>query len=167
MTDCTRLSDRMPAVALATARWSPAEERHLAECPACAAEWVVVRGGARLGLAVQSSIDGEAIARGVLAQVRRGGAEAGRWRRHVPWLIPLAAAAALLLAIGLPRGTESPTAPPAGELTLLPELETLSAAELESMLELLPADGVVPTDVRSFEDLNEDELSVVLTGLEG
>ena len=42
MTVCTYLSDRMPDVALGRARWTVEDERHLAACADCDAEWAIV-----------------------------------------------------------------------------------------------------------------------------
>jgi hypothetical protein len=49
MTQCTQLSDRMPAVAQGAARWSAVEEAHLTRCKDCLGEWTLVRRTAELG----------------------------------------------------------------------------------------------------------------------
>ncbi len=165
MTDyCTRLSDRMPAVARGAGRWAPDDEAHLASCAACAAEWDVVRAGARLGRAVERSLDPGAIAAGVQAGLR----DAPRRGARVPlrWVVPLAAAAALFLAVWAGRGGTGGDAP-AAEVYLLPELEALSSTELESVLELIAPAGADGADLRGFEDLTEEELRALLQELGG
>src|SRR6185437_16329344 len=57
MTTCTRLSDRMPDVAHGTSRWTELEERHLAECADCRAEWELVTAASRLGATLQPPAD--------------------------------------------------------------------------------------------------------------
>ena len=49
MTTCTHLSDRMPEVAPGRARWSAEDERHLAACEDCRAEWAIVSAASRVG----------------------------------------------------------------------------------------------------------------------
>ena len=69
MTPCTHLSDRMPEVALGRARWTPEEERHLAGCEDCRAEWAIVVAAGRLGARLPT-IDAERVAAGALARIR-------------------------------------------------------------------------------------------------
>ncbi len=159
------LSDRMPDVAAGTIRWSVSEQQHLVECRDCAAEWQLVSTASELGRTVERSLDVEAIAGRVRAELNRGQAVQRR-RRPALWLVPWLAAAALILVIWRGPGNEPAPVNQADETQLLPELETLSVAELESMLQLLPSEP--PADsLWSLEDLTEEEISLVLQNLEG
>lgn len=158
------LSDRMPDVAAGRIRWSVPEQQHLAECPDCAAEWRLVSTASVLGSSVERSLDVEAIAGRVRAELGPG-QEMQRRPRPALWLVPLLAAAALILVLWRGPGSE-PVPVDQAETLLLPELETLSVAQLESMLQLLPSEP--PADsLWSLEDLTEEEISAVLQNLEG
>ena len=69
MSDCDWLSDRMPAVALGRAQWTPQEVRHLTLCGSCQREWNLVRAANRLGTAIAEALDPTALAGSVLARV--------------------------------------------------------------------------------------------------
>ena len=159
------LSDRMPGVAAGRIRWSLPEQQHLAECADCAAEWRLVSTASALGSSVERSLDVEAIAGRVRAELGPG-QEMQRRPRPALWLVPLLAAAALILVLWRGPGSEPVPVDQAAETLLLPELETLSVAQLESMLQLLPSEP--PSDsLWSLEDLTEEEISAVLQNLEG
>lgn len=159
------LSDRMPDVAAGRIRWSVPEQQHLAECPDCAAEWRLVSTASALGSSVERSLDVEAIAGRVRTELGPGPAVRRRVRPEV-WLVPLLAAAALILVLWRGPGSEPVPVDQAAATPLLPELETLSVAQLESMLQLLPSEP--PADsLWSLEDLTEDEITAVLQNLEG
>jgi hypothetical protein len=162
MNDMVHLSERMPLVAGGAGHWSFAESRHLAECADCQAEWGLVQATRRIGLDLEGSLDLPAIEAGVLAGLRAAPKPTRRIRRAV-WLIPLGVAAAVLLMV-LREPSTAPDSPSAA--SLLPELETLTSAELESVLTLLPA-GELPPGPDGFEDLSESEVSSVLQDLEG
>ena len=49
MSGCQWLSDRMPAVALGTAEWTPEETHHLSGCRMCQDEWDLVQRSSRMG----------------------------------------------------------------------------------------------------------------------
>ena len=49
---------------------------------------------------------------------------------------------------------------------MLPELESLEASDLELVLELLP-DRAAPVEIRSFEELTDDEVTRLINSLEG
>jgi hypothetical protein len=80
-------------------------------------------------------------------------------------MLPAALAAGLLLVLVRPRQTEVVNQ---GEyamtLTLLPEAESLSESELESLIRLIPVAD--PADVYG-ETLTDEELTVMLQDLEG
>ena len=174
MSDCERLSDRMPVVALGQAEWTPDETRHLGECMSCRREWELVQAASRLGKDIGLTLDPVAIAAGVLHRLQQA-REVGRLRRRAWSFAGLAAAAALIAAIwtgGLNSGTSK--LPPlgtavAGRLTIpLPELESLEPAELDSVLQTMdePSGGSTADDP-ALGDLNNDELERVLNTWEG
>lgn len=164
MTECTQLSDRMPLVAQGSSRWTPAEESHLKSCADCAAEWQVVRGVAGMGSALAVSIDTGRIVEGVVASLRAPAPRPGR-SRPARWMLPAALAAGLLLMLVRPRQAEIANREDAGmTLTLLPEAESLSDSELESLIRLIPVAD--PAEV--VEDaLTDEELTAMLQDLEG
>jgi hypothetical protein len=164
---CTRLSDRMPAVAQGRDHWSDADQGHLSSCPDCAAEWRLVQATAALGLEVERSIDPAAVNARVLSGLREATSRRRLARRAI-WLLPLAAAAALALMLWGGRGvTPAPPSAAGTAISLLPELEPLTTAELQSIMELLPQGADSEDGPRSFDDLTEDEVASVLKDLEG
>ena len=176
MTDCGWLSDRIPAIVVGRAEWTPQEMQHLQDCRACQQEFEVVRAASRLGHRREAEIDIEALATSVLQRLRDEPPAP-----HVPrrtWVLSgLAAAAAIMIAIW----TGSPGDPPAAtrqnsslvaaQLEIpLPELESLQAAELDTVLQAMdepnnlrdPGDGEP-----DLSDLSSDELERVLDTWEG
>jgi hypothetical protein len=103
MTPCTRLSDRMPEVALHRARWTPEDERHLAGCADCRAEWAIVAAGSRLGARLPG-VDPESVAARALERIRRESAATKPRTRRTAVLAGLAAAAVVALALWGSRG---------------------------------------------------------------
>ena len=159
MTQCTQLSDRMPAVARGTARWSAVDEAHLTQCGDCAFEWALVRRTAGLGDSVV--LDIERVSGGVLSVLRAP--VPSRTAKVARWAVPVALAASLLLVLVRTRGSTPPE--PAGvTLSLLPEVEALSDAELESVLQLIPA---AEPGLGGVDSLSEDELNQMVKDLEG
>jgi hypothetical protein len=167
MTTCTELSDRMPDVAHGTSRWTEMEERHLATCADCRAEWEVVAAASRLGAALRSPTDPALVATRLLERLARE-RQRTRLRARLWTAAGLAAAAAVILAVwtgartghrkgdaaggAAPRVATAPVAPPvthAPELATapptgspraelpLPELDDLPAEALDSMLQTL------------------------------
>ncbi len=121
MTTCTRLSDRMPDVALGRERWSEAEARHLASCEDCRAEWTLVSAGSRMGDALRPA-DPARVAAGALARIERERVRI-RARTRVAAIGGLAAAAAVALAVWggrTPRPTPGVSEPPAGAVAAGP-----------------------------------------------
>jgi len=205
MTTCTQLSDRIPDVALGRARWTADEERHLAACADCRAEWAVVAVASRLG-ATLPSVDPERTAACVTERIRHERIHSQVRVRQVALLAALAAAAVLAVAVWAGRGgratvpggptvpaptpvASTPPAAAAGDsqspltpeprlaqgpkaataLELpLPELDSLPAEALDSMLQALDE----PLAHMGYYDLPPDEsgdreLEQVLAGLEG
>ena len=163
MTPCTQLSDRMPEVAKGILRWSPSDEAHLAGCQDCLAEWDLVRRSGSLGMSMQAVNPGR-VAGGVLAELRKPAPRPSS--RLVRWAAPLALAAGWLLVLVL-RPAPHNSLDDAGSVTLslLPEAEGLSDAELESVIRLIPAAD--PADLRGVDSLSEEELNLMLEDLEG
>ena len=135
----------------------------------------LARTAARLGDRVVQSLDEQRLARAVLARLAEEPSDSSpttpRLRRGL--LVALAAAAAILLVVRLT--VTSPSAPATGpesagpSLTVLHELDDLSAAELEVLLETLPppAGAAVHPDPASFDDLDAKGLERLLRSLEG
>ena len=172
MTDCERLSDRMPEVVMARAAWSAEEAAHLAACDECRVEWELLLAARRLE-ARAPAVDAAAIAAAVQ---RRLSAErtAGRIRRRwVGGAAAVAAAAAILIAVSAGPESEPQAAPQvvadAGPLLPLPELEGLETAQLDTLLQVLDA-PVAGTSTLESSTLGEDvdaELERIFATWEG
>jgi hypothetical protein len=113
MTTCTQLSDRMPDVAHETSRWTEMEERHLAECVDCRAEWELVTAASHLGAALQPPADPALLSTVLLERLAR---ERQRTRQRARlWTVAgLAAAAAMILAVWTGARTASRSGHAAG-----------------------------------------------------
>jgi hypothetical protein len=175
MTHCGWLSDRIPAVVLGDAEWTPQEIQHLQDCLACQQEWEVVGAASRLGQRREADIDTEALAASVLHRLRH---EPPAPLRRSTWAVGgLAAAAAIIMAIWAGSGRDpAATSGHNGSLAAapleipLPELESLEAAELDTVLQAMDE----PNNLRDagdgepeLSDLNADELERVLDTWEG
>ena len=172
MTECTRLSDRMPAVTLGREEWSAEEKRHLAECASCRAEWELVQAASRLGRTVGQRVDEASVSRAVLA--RLGSLQAARRRRRVWSTAGLAAAATIAGTIWTSSRVDRPArAPvPSAVATLqipLPELDSLQPAELDSVLQAIDEAGAQGSTMDSSDlgELDNEELETVLDYWEG
>jgi len=175
MSDCERLSDRMPVVALGQTGWTPYEISHLNECGPCRREWELVQLASRLGNDAGLTLDPAAIAAGVLRRLDQE-REDGRLRRRAWSFASLAAAAAVVAAIwtgglqGRPSKVQQVGTVVAGRLSIpLPELESLEPAELDSVLQTMdePIISGSTDDDPALGDLNNDELERVLNTWEG
>lgn len=199
MTICTQLSDRMPDVALGRARWTAEEQRHLAACVDCRAELGLVAAAAALGQATTAApIDAAATAGRVLHRLRVERARQ-RSRRRIWAGAGLATAAAAILAVWTARVAngriELPGAPPsvvvtrpsthaAGQAPIrlaspstgassadfpLPELDSLSADALDSVLRVLdePLARAGAWKMPDLADPGDQELERAFTGKEG
>jgi hypothetical protein len=98
MTTCTQLSDRMPDVAHGASRWTDMEERHLAECADCRAEWELVTAASRLGATLQTPADPALLSTVLLERLARE-RQRTRFRARLWTVAGLAAAAAVILAV--------------------------------------------------------------------
>lgn len=133
MTTCTQLSDRMPEVALGRADWTADDERHLAGCADCRAEWGIVTAASRLGAGL-APVEPERTAMLVTDRIRRERARARPQR--LAFLAGLAAAAVLALAVWTGRGSRGTV--PAG-----PPLPTPAPV---ATTPALPRDSSIPTE---------------------
>lgn len=176
MTECVRLSDRIPQVALGRSSWTGEEETHLRDCADCRAEWALVRAAAALGARAPTLPEPSAMAAAIERRLAQDRADRRRQRRA--WsLAGLAAAAALALAVWTGR-SERPTRTTGGELTAaaatqalvpLPELQSLEPAELDSLLRIMeaPLVGSSTLDAPTLGELENSELEQVLASWEG
>jgi len=170
MTDCERLSDRMPEVAMQRAGWTAEEAAHLASCPECRSEWELVLAAQRLE-ARAPAVDAAAIAGAVqrrLASERAAGRR-GRWI----WAAGSAAAAAAAIVLAVTAGRDPERAPAvaveAEPLVPLPELEGLEAAQLDTLLRTLdgPLAGTTTPDTATPGGEVDAELEWMLATWEG
>lgn len=171
MTECERLSDRMPEVAMQRAGWTAVEAAHLAGCDDCRAEWELVLGARRLE-ARAPAVDVEAIAAGVH---RRLAAERMAHRR-LRWLwvgAPLAAAAAIAIAVFTGGGSGSLPGPQVATeseaLVPLPELEGLETGQLDTLLQVIdgPFTGASTLESSTLSEDVDAELERVFATWEG
>jgi hypothetical protein len=195
MIPCTAVSDRMPDVALGRSRWTTEEERHVATCAECRAEWAIVSAASRLRPRV--TLDPDRVAGGALARLAADRARA-RTRSRVWTVAGLAAAAVVALAVwtggsgvgsrrrepGVPARAPIAAAPPevprvpgttprgatspAPVELAMPELDSLPEEALDSILRVLdePLARAGDDDSQASDD-GDLELERVLAGLEG
>ena len=163
MSECHWLSDRMPAVALGRAEWSPDESQHLGTCRSCQEEWNLVARSSRLGREVGRHLEAAFTADALLQRLERSRLA----RRRRGWgLAGLAAAAvAAVVWTGRPATHSAHPAPGivAGQQLALPELDGLQPAELDSVLQTM--DEPAPAD--STLDATVDDLEGFLDSWEG
>lgn len=176
MSECLRLSDRIPEVALGRSSWTAEEAAHLRGCADCRAEWTLVGAAAALAARAPNPSDPAAMAGAIERRLRRDRAEQRQRTRN--WsLAGLAAAAAVALLVwtgrpdrpvGITRGTQ-PTPAASQALVPLPELESLEPAELDSLLRLMeaPLAGSSTLDAPTLGELEDSELEQVLASWEG
>jgi len=163
-------SERLPAVAHGLARWSVEEAAHLERCTQCRLEWNLVRTARTLGRAPAERI---APARAAATVVRRLNtapiASPGGLPRRGRLVFGIAAAATVTFAVYFSRGkTHSETPPPGAEIAVLHELDGLTTAELEAVLETIPpaADEAVHVESAPIGDLSAKDLERMLHSME-
>jgi hypothetical protein len=172
MTDCERLSDRMPQVAMQRAAWTAEEAAHLAGCAECRDEWELVQAAGRLG-GRAPAVDAAAIAAGVQRRLAadRAAGRRGRWI----WGLGSAAAAAAALAFavtsgGAPRREAPPVvAIETDPLVPLPELDGLETAQLDTLLQAIDTPPAARSGAESttLGDEVDAELEQILATWEG
>jgi hypothetical protein len=171
MSECTRLSDRMPEVVHGRSRWTRGEAAHLGTCAYCRAELALVQASVSVGRRAPRLGDPADLA----AAVERRLAGARTRREGSRRIAGLAAAAVVLVAVWTrwperPVPSSSlPARPGAQALVPLPELELLDPSELDSLLQRMemPTAGSSTLDAPSLGDLEDTELEQVLATWEG
>ena len=171
MTDCERLSDRMPEVARAGA-WTADEAAHLARCAECRAEWELVLAARRLE-ARAPAVDVDGVTSRL--RLRLAGERAAAGRRRWVWAVGSAAAAAAAIALAVTGGREPArdgapeVAVEAEPLMPLPELEGLETAQLDTLLHALdgPLAGTAAADTTALGEDVDAELEWILATWEG
>jgi hypothetical protein len=170
MSECTWLSDRMPAVALGRMEWSPEELQHLSGCESCQREWELLRAADRLGDRLLPAFDARASSRTLLQRLDRS----RKYRRRLGWGFGgMAAAAAIAALIWSDNPNTSPAVGPTPVVAALqiplPELEGLQPAELDSVLRGIeqPAADDPALESPELRDLDSEELETVLDTWEG
>ena len=195
MTPCAQLTERMPDVALGRGRWTADEQRHLAACVDCRAEFELVVAVAELDAPASALPDPQATATRVLQRLRAHRLER-RSRRRIWAAAGLAAAAVAVFAVWTARGTGGSTgisgAPPSRVATAhlpmrdsiplatrsggmstpdfpLPELDSLSVDALDSVLHVLdePLARAAAWKMPDLGDPGDQELERAFTGKEG
>jgi hypothetical protein len=166
-------SDRIVELSGHDTERSMLEARHLNECAQCRLELQMTQAARRLGVAQMAGFDSRRVADGVrhrLATTPVAGPMRGA-RRVGYWLAGLAAAAAVVFAVGI--GTRNR---PAGgivpvhlaALSTLHELDGLGAPELEEVLRSIPpaSEALGHVEIASFNELNARDLELVLRSME-
>jgi hypothetical protein len=171
MSDCARLSDRMPDVAMQRAAWTADEAVHLASCTDCRAERDLVLAARRLEVRAPA-VDPTAIAAAVQRRLATDRASVRRSRWF--WAGGAAAAAAAAIALAVARGPEArPVAPVVAvetdPLVPLPELEGLETAQLDTLLRALDGSlaGASASDSASVDEDADAQLEQILAAWEG
>lgn len=176
---CEQLSDRMPEVAAGAARWSPAEQEHLATCTACRDEWALVQATVRLDFRPDNVVAADELAQTVLQRVRSAEqAEKQRWPGLRRWQVGLVAAAAVaLLAILMrqnrvqPVGEVAPvTVERLADFRLpLAELDDADSTDLAAALRTFDASFEETSTLEPLRpgDLEDDDYARVLRAMEG
>jgi len=157
-------SDRFAPVARGESRWTGAEAAHLDRCPECRLEWRLV--SAALGLGRPESA-GIALDGAVIQRLAREPAQPARqWGSRAGWVLAAGAAAVLALVVLIP-GRE-PASPPGLTITVLHELDDLTPAELEAVLETIPpaADEALHVEAAPLGELSVPDLERMLRDME-
>jgi len=166
-------SDRIVELSGDTTERSKLEARHLSECAECRLELQMTQAARRLGVAQMTGFDPQRVADGVrhrLATTPVTGPTPGS-RRVGYWLAGLAAAAAVVFAVGIgtrnsPAGGVVPVQLAA--LSTLHELDGLGAPELEEVLRSIPpaSEALGHVEIAPLNELNASDLELVLRSME-
>ncbi|HEX5631603.1 MAG TPA: hypothetical protein VFX50_00175 [Gemmatimonadales bacterium] len=180
MSDCDRLSERMPLVAAGSEEWSAAESAHLATCAACRDEWKLLVATRGLGSEVVLRASPDVMAATLLARLRQVEQEDRRRRRALAagtWG-GLALVATTLLVVML-RAPEPTTAAGGDSVQVavaaapfeigLPELDGAEREELQAVLDALDAPLAESTtlDGGATDGVETEDLERVLRAWEG
>ncbi|MGB7211800.1 MAG: hypothetical protein WBC97_04160 [Gemmatimonadales bacterium] len=163
---CERLTDRIPVVARGDAHWDAMELAHLTTCADCSAEWRLVSSAVALGRRTPT-VAPELVARAVVDRLRTDHHRKGWSRRWLGGVTVLAAAAVVALIFWPRSGTGGAELVPVP--VFLPELDSLTTPQLESVLGTLdaPLGSVRTLDAPDLNGLSDDQLSAVLRSMEG
>jgi len=173
MKHCERLSDLMPEVARGRAAWTREDAAHLTSCRSCQEEWDLIRAAATHGTAVGMRVDAARLSDRVARRLEE--APAAPLARALPirrvaWPLAIAAGLSLLIWSGPPRDA-SISPEPQALVAVLHELDDLTPAELEAMLELVPESPAASYRTldtpESLGDLSAEELELLLSSMEG
>ena len=166
MSDSSHLTDRIPDVVLGRTPWSPEEQTHLAGCADCRAELALVQAAGRIGEGLPPLADRAVLTEAVLGRVARAPAVPPRGGA-LRWAGGVALAAALAIAVwtGSTRSDRSPAGAGGSETAV----ETLSTAQVDSLLEDddVPLAGWSMLETPTLGDLDEVELEQLLRTWEG
>ena len=161
MTDCERMSERMPEVALGRSPWSAEESEHLARCPECQAEWEVVRSAGGLGADLPLAQSDEVTARLVLQRISRERGQARR--RRAGLVVGMAAAAALLLVVF--AGRRMPSAPVVSVGSRAAPESLAQASQLRRPAAATPA-GRGGVSLPELDELGDADLDLILRSID-
>jgi len=160
-------SDRFTAVSQGESRWTGAESAHLDRCPECRLEWQLVRAARSLGGPESEGIDASRVAGAVMQRLLSEPPRPARhWSRRVGWM--LAAGAAAVLAFAVLLRDREPGSAPAAAITVLHELDDLTPAELEAVLEAIPptAEEALHVEAAPLGELSVPDLERMLRAME-
>jgi hypothetical protein len=170
MNDSHLDSERLLAVVQGQARWSAEEAEHLEQCAECRLEWNLVRATRSLGRAPAGRVVPARAAATVVHRLRTEEQVPASVRSFpARWLVGLAAVAAIVFAVLIPGGTMPPDAAASGnEMAVLHELDGLSEAELEIVLETIPppADAATHVEAAPIGELSATDLERMLHSME-
>jgi hypothetical protein len=169
MSDCSRLSDRIPGVALGRSRWTNEEASHLADCASCQQEWDIVRVAARLGRGIGKDPD-PATSTVVLRRLAQHTVTVQQRRSWGFAALSSAAAAAVIVWVGRDSNDTVPSAPAATVASLqiqLPELDNLLPAELNAVLQTMDEPYVGGSADSVAADSEDEELETGFDTWEG
>jgi hypothetical protein len=161
-------SDRFTAVSRDDSRWTGAETAHLDRCAECRLEWRLVSAARSLGRPESAGIDAFRVAGAVIQRLAREPAQPSRqWGRRAGWVLAVGAAAVLALAVLFGR-PEPVSVPPAVAITVLHELDGLTPAELEAVLETMPptAEEALHVEAAPLGELSVPDLERMLRAME-
>ncbi|NNG15395.1 MAG: hypothetical protein HKM89_02860 [Gemmatimonadales bacterium] len=170
---CTRLSERISEVARGQETWTVDEEKHLAGCADCRAEWELAHTARLLAQRADALVEPRVLAEAVTRRLRDA-TPARRIGRRLRWVgVAVAAAAAMLLVVqtvSAPNTDPIPTvsSDPA-EALHLPGLDSLSVDELEIVLASIdqPIEAFSTFDSSEWNALDDHELERLLREWEG
>jgi hypothetical protein len=170
MSECTWLSDRLPALPSDQAEWSLEDQRHMTGCESCRREWELVRATRRLG---ERLPEFDPVSTGSALRRRLHQAGTDRARRIRAWIFAGMAAAAAVAAVLWTSDRPDPllrSEPVATGFRIpLPELDGLQPAELDSVLRTMdqaPASGAT-LETTAPGDTGSSDLDIVLESWEG